>query len=112
MYNAFKVFPVTLASAATLAGPIDLGGHAWDRILVQVPTHASGGTHYVRTGGTLDDADMYPLYKIDPADGGQNIVQFIGANGLCVEVGGGLRFVSIENTSGIANGASYKILCS
>lgn len=112
MYNAFKVFSTTLASGATLAGPIELGGHAWDRILVQIPTHASGGTHYIRTGATLDEADMYQLYKVDPADGGQNIIQVIGANGLCVEIPGGLGFIGIENTSGIANGAVYKIYCS
>jgi len=112
MYNAFKVFTATLASGATSTTPLDLGGHAWDRIFVQAPTHTSGGTHYIRTGASLDEADMYQVYIPNQTDGTHEVVQFLAPNGIMMEIPGGLGFITIENTTGIANGAIYKICCS
>jgi Cu/Zn superoxide dismutase len=75
-----KVFEVDLASSTTLtSNPVDLGGHTWDHVALEVPSFTSGGTIYVQ--GAKNESDTFHrIHVMDPADGAQNVLQISQAS--------------------------------
>jgi len=96
-----KVFSQQITSGATSAAtPINLN-HAWDRVYLEIPTFASGGTHYIQ-GCATSDGTFRRLYTIDPADGGNNVWQVLTSQCI-VPVPPGFQYYKVENTTGVTN---------
>ncbi len=75
-----KSFSQDLASSTTLAGSaVDLGGHTWDYVALEVPSFTSGGTIYVQASAS-ESGTYHRVYVIDPADGAQNVMQISQAS--------------------------------
>lgn len=106
MYGPEKVFPLTLNSGVTLSSSyVDLGS-AWDRVYLEVPTFASGGTFYPL--GTNDaNGTFRRLHTVDPADGTNNLVQFAqSVSQAILPLPSGLRYYKFENTTGSTDAAT------
>jgi len=97
---------VNVTMAVTAA---DLGGHTWDHVGLEVPTHTSGGTIYINASATLAGT-FHRIHVIDPADGAPNVVQILQANGGQYQLPMGVpyQFLKVENTSGVTAGATFK----
>ena len=102
-----KSFSQDLASSVTLAATaVDLGGHTWSYVGLEVPSFTSGGTIYVQASPTIDGT-FRRVHVIDPADGGQNVMQISQAS----SVGGHYhmpalspyQFMKVEVTSTITD---------
>ena len=102
-----KVYINTLVSAATSTPAIDLA-HSWDRVFLEMPTFASGGTHYVQAQAT-SDGTFRRVYTIDPIAGDHNVVEIQpGLSQVMLPIPSGFQYYKVENTSGVANGATYR----
>lgn len=107
-----KGFSVDVASGVTISSALNLGGHTWDNIYVEIPSHASGGTHYIQASNEVT-GNFHRLSLVDPADGGDNVIQILAPNGKVVRLPGGLGNVKIENTSGVTDSTmTYIFYCS
>ena len=95
-----KVFEQNLASGVTIASSAVNLDHAWDRVYLEIPTFASGGTHYIQ-GSDASDGTFRRLHTLDPADGGNN--EWIVApsvSQVMVPVPAGFQYYKVETTSG------------
>lgn len=101
MYQAGgKVFASTLTSGVTLqTTPVNLQS-VWERVFLEVPTHTSGGTLYVLGGHTLTGT-YSRIFHVDPADGGENVIQILQANGAMIPIPSGFQYYKVEYTSGV-----------
>lgn len=102
-----KTFTQEVSSGATLAGSaLNLGGHTWRNVSLEVPSFTSGGTMYIH-GAVGSDGNFHRVYVMDPADGAQNVLQISQAS----SVGGHYHlpqlstfdYLKIELTSGITD---------
>jgi hypothetical protein len=95
-----KVFSQDVASGATSASDAVNLFQSWDRVFLEIPTFASGGTHYVQ-GSDASDGTFRRIYVVDPADGADNVVQFAQATSQClIQIPAGFQFYKVENTTG------------
>ena len=107
-----KSFEIDLSSGSTLTSALALGGHSWDNVFLEIPTHASGGTHYIHVSDD-ESGNFHRLHLIDEGDGGDNVIQILAPNGKVVKLPNGLSFVKVENTSGVTDSTmSYVFYCS
>jgi hypothetical protein len=74
-----KVFSVDLTSSTTSTSALDLGGHTWDHVALEVPSFTSGGTIYVQASAS-ETGTFYRSFVMDPADGAQNVMQISQAS--------------------------------
>ena len=112
MYGATaKAFPATLTSGSTLlAAGVDISS-TWSRVMLEIPSHASCGTIYVRASDSLTGT-YYRIHGTDPADGGENVCQFLSPNGAMVEIPSVFQFYKVECTSGITDvHTTFKFHC-
>ena len=111
-FEPFKVFSVDMTSGATKTSGIDLGGHAWERVAVEIPTMTSGGTLYVQSS-----SDDSTYRRISQPDGGSSVVNFQIAQTVTNTVAqlppGPYRYMKVENTSGTTDTTvTFKFHCS
>lgn len=103
-----KVYSHQLGSNSTTASTAVNLDHAWDRVFLEIPTFASGGTHYIQASNA-SDGDFRRLYTLDPADGGHNVVEMAPGLSQClVPVPAGFQYYKVENTSGVTDATTYK----
>ncbi len=87
------------SSVTLITTGVDLTS-TWDKIYLQIPTHASAGTIYVQASDSL--AGSY--YRVGIPNG-VNVAdaQFLSPNGGLMQLPGGLQFVKVECTSAITD---------
>jgi hypothetical protein len=112
-----KSFSQDLASGATLATTaVELGGHTWDHVALEVPSYTSGGTLYVQAA-TASDGTFRRIFVIDPADGAQNVMQISEASSVggvyCMPALSPFQYLKVESTTGITDATTtFKFHCS
>lgn len=110
-HGIYKVYPVTIASGATLSSEIDLG-MAFARIYID-PTGAASEVRFqaaATSGGTY--RQVY-LPNVNTSTVGTNIWKVASAvSGGIIEAPAGLRYIKVETTAAVANGVSLKLICS
>lgn len=110
-HGPISVFSVTMASAGTLTSEVDLG-RAWKTVYLHniAPTSAvllraspeSAGTYGQVTHPSINSATVaVNNYTIPSA-----------ASGSIVPIPSGLRYLKIETTASVANGTTFKVICS
>lgn len=107
--NLPKIYSLVLASAATSV-TINVQA-AYRTVYLQIPTFASGGTHYVN-GSLNEGTTYYKFYQDFTASGAATVFQIAQtASQALIPVQAGVQYYKIENTSGIADGVTYKLVC-
>lgn len=107
-HGAISVFNVAIASGATLSSELDLS-RAWGKVMID-PTGANAEVRLQvapATGGTYRQL-YYPA-----ANSVSGIVKVASAaSGGVIEVPAGARFIKVETTAAVADGATFKVYCS
>lgn len=106
----FNPFTVTMASAGTLTGEIDLGG-AWYSVYLEIPTLTSNTQHHIQvantSGGTYRRIYHAP---INSATSSSNVFAISsGVTNGVVPIPGGIRYIKIETTATVNDGAVYRV---
>lgn len=110
-HGAYSVFSVTMTSAATLTGQVDLG-RTWAKVYID-PTNAKSEVRFQASptsGGTFRQ-----VYLPQP---GTSTVQVniwkvaSGISGGMIEAPAGLRYMKIETIDAVADGVTFKLICS
>ena len=108
------VYTSTMASGATMSSEVDLG-RAYRTVFLVIPTMAtaSNGMYIYSSdasGGTYR-AVMHPA--INSATVGDNVYTIASAlTNAVVPIPAGLRFLKVNTDATVANGCSFKIICS
>lgn len=111
-HGRYQVFSVVIASGATLSSEVDLGG-SFARVYID-PTGAASEVRFqaaASTGGTYRQVYL-------PQSPGTSTVQTnawkvaSAISGGMIEGPAGLRFMKVETTASVANGATLKLICS
>lgn len=111
LLGAYEVFSVTMTSGATLTGEVDLK-RAWSKIMIDTTGAASevrfqgttvtGGTYrQVLVPNALSSTVESNIWKVSSA-----------ASGSLPYAPTGLRYMKIETTATVANGVTFKLICS
>lgn len=110
-YGPITVHTVTMASAGTLSSEHDLG-RSWKKVYLD-PT---GATSEVRIQAATASGGTYrQVYhpSINSSTVGANIFKIPSSvSGGLIEIPAGLQFIKIETTAAVANGATFKLICS
>ena len=110
-----RAYSVSLASNTTQTSALSLGGHSWEKIYLQIPTHASGGTKFIRVSDS-SDGTYYRLHVYDPATGAPNLWQVSEASSVTgghYELPGGLTYLKIETAETVTDAATtFKVIVS
>lgn len=111
-YGNFAPFTITLASGLTSTSGLDLGGHAWDKVAVEIPTMACAGTMYLQ--GSSDNSTFRRIYQ---PDGVSSVVNFqipqTVSNVIAVLPRGPYRYMKVETTTGTTDTVlTFKFHCS
>lgn len=108
----FKTLSISLASSTTLTSGIDLGGTGYKHVYLEIPTFTSGGTQYVQTSS--DGTTYRRLYAEANVSAGVLVQEFQMAQTVSACVVPlpmfGLRYIKLENTTGIAGTTTYKVI--
>ena len=103
---------ITLASSTTSTSGIDLGGTGYKHVYLEIPTFTSGGTQYVKT--SADGSTYRRLYDLSDDAAGVHVEEFQMAQTVsnCVVPLPmyGLRYIKLENTTGIAGTTTYNLI--
>lgn len=110
-HGALSIFNATMASGATLTSEVDLG-RSWARVYLD-PTGAASEVRFqaaATSGGTYRQVYL-------PQPGTSTVQANIwkvssGISGGLIEAPAGLRYIKVETTAAVANGASFKLYCS
>lgn len=110
-HGAITAFNVTIASGATLSSEVDLG-RSWARVYID-PT---GAASEVRFQAAAASAGTYRQVYL-PQPGTSTVQANIwkvssGISGGVIECPAGIRFLKVETTAAVANGATLKLICS
>ena len=100
----FKKMSVDITSGATSSNGLDLGtGYA--HMYLEIPSYASGGTHYIKTSS--DGSTFRRLYVPSDDASGVHVEEFQINQSIsnCVAPlpAMGLRYVQIETTTGVTD---------
>jgi hypothetical protein len=111
-HGAISVFNVTIASGATLSSEVDLG-RSWAKVYID-PTGAASEVRFqaaASSGGTY--RQVYLPQPSSTSTVQTNAWKVASAiSGGVIEAPAGLRFVKVEATAAVANGATLKLYCS
>lgn len=110
-WGAISVFAPVMASGTTLTAEIDLG-RAWQRAWIDTTGAASEVRFQVATvsGGTYRQV-MLPAANTSTVQA--NIWKISsGASGSLIDAPTGVRFLKVETTASVANGLTFKVICS
>ena len=111
MINNYKVFETVIASGATLSAELDLG-RAYKKVYLDM----AGAKAEVRLQGASETGGTYRsiLHPIPNTTTVQaNAYKIASAiSGFIAEIPGGFRFIKVETTAAVADGATFKIHCS
>ena len=113
MIGAVKAFTVTIASAATSASAIGLGG-AYGKVLVGIPTMTSATDVFFMVSDTLDGTfkKLYHESVVDSATPTQVLFDSSVTN-CYVPINFGGQFLQIAYTSATTEASqTFKVLCS
>lgn len=109
----YAPYVVTMASAATLTSELDLSG-AWNTVYLEVPTmtsntqlHIQGSYANSASGGSYRRIYHPPLNSSTVATNPFAIVS--GATNCIVPIPGGVRFLKIESTATVNDGAIFRV---
>lgn len=109
--NGVTAISVTMASGATLTGEIQFG-RSFSRVYID-PTDANSEVRFqaaVAAGGTYRQV-LLPQPATSTVQ--SNIWKVASAaSGSMIEAPAGLRFMKIETTAAVANGATFTLICS
>ena len=98
----FKYMSIDITSGASVSSQIDLGGTGYRHVYLEIPSYASGGTHYIKTSS--DGSTYRRLYVQSDDASGVHVEEFQLAPGVsnCVVPLPmyGLRYIQIQNTTG------------
>lgn len=105
-----KVYSVTMTSGATLTGALDLKG-VYDKVYLEIPTFASGGTLYVR--GSSDNSTFRQIYNPQNSSGVVSVFQMAQGGNQIVPLPAQFQYYKIELTTGVTNATTtFKFICS
>jgi hypothetical protein len=111
-HGANTVFNVTIASAASTSGEVNLG-RGWKRVFVD-PTGAAAEVRFQAAPCVLGAAGTYRWVQWPAANSTTAGTATVGSalSGSIVEAPlGGLQFVKVVCTGTVANGATLKLIC-
>ena len=102
----------TMASAGTLTSQLNLGGRAWQTVYLKVPTMASNSA--VRIHGSSDNSTFQiikhpPINSATVATNDYTIAST--ATNTWVPIPNAFRYLKIETTATVDNGAEFVVLC-
>ena len=112
-YGPQSVFTLTLASAATRTTSYADLGRAWKRMYLEVPTCASGNFH-IQAAATADGT--YRRIAVDNGNTATAQLDFVVKSTVSQRIvpvpAGGVRFVKVENDTGVDNvQLTFNIIC-
>lgn len=81
----------------------------YDKVYLQIPTHTSGGTQYVKA--STDGTTFYPVYQDHTASGAAAVFQIAQGGGYIVPIPAGFNHYTIENTTGVTGSITYNFIC-
>lgn len=106
----YTVFTATMTSAGTSTSEIDLGG-AWTQVYLEIPTLTSNSAHLIQaaraTGGTFRRIRHPPINSATIATNEYVIAS--AATNTWVPIPGGHRFIKVETTATVDDGAIYRV---
>jgi hypothetical protein len=111
-HGADAVFAATMASGGTLTAAADLG-RAWGRVYLQIPSGTSNTQYYIKGSG--DNATFCRVYfdSLNSSTVGTNLYAIHSSlTGAIVPVPPGIQYLKVESTMLVADGATYKFICS
>jgi len=109
--HGFRVFSVTIASGATLSSEIDLG-----RLFQKVYIDPTGANSEVRYQAAEKASGTYRQVYLPQAAGTSTVQANIwkvasAVSGGVIEGPTGLRYLKIETTAAVSDGATLKLIC-
>lgn len=110
-HGAYTIYPVILASNTTLTPAVDLS-RAWGSAFLHIPSGTSNTQYWVHAAPTL--AGAYCRISQAPINsstvGINDFTIHTAATGRVVPIPNGVRFVKLETSGPVSNGATYNIL--
>jgi hypothetical protein len=109
--GAHRPYQVTMASGVSLSTSIDLG-RAWAKVYLD-PTGAASEVR-LQAAPTIDGSFRQVYHpSINSSTVGANIFKIPSAvSGGLIELPAGLQFIKVETTAAVANGLTFKLICS
>jgi hypothetical protein len=110
-HGIYVVYNATIASGATLSSEIDLG-RSFARVMID-PTGAASEVRFQAAATSGGSYRQVYLPTVNTSTVGSNIWKVSSAiSGGMIEAPPGLRYMKIETTAAVANGATLKLICS
>ena len=111
-YGPLAVYSVTMASAGTTTGSLDLQ-RSWKQMWLEVPTMTSNTELYINASSDSSTFryTYHPMTNSGSPTGNRFLINS-AVTGAMVPIPNGLRYLKVESRVAINNGAVFKIICS
>ncbi len=109
--GAFKAMPATMASGGTLSAAIDLGG-SYDVAYLEIPTMVSGTAYAIQAATEITGTYRrvkHPSLNSSTVATNDFLIASSATNCL-VPIPSGLRYLKVETTATVDNGALFKVV--
>ena len=109
--GAHRPYQVSMASGASLTTSVDLG-RAWAKVYLD-PTGAASEVRL--QAAQILDGTFRQVYhpSINSSTAGANIFKIPSSvSGGLIELPAGLQHIKLETTAAVANGVTFKLICS
>lgn len=112
-HGADQYFTVTMASAASLTPGIDLGGRAWGRVYLEIPSMTSNSQIYFL--GSRDGTTYRAIYfdSLNSSTVGTNLYQIASSvTNAIVPAPPGIQYLKVKTTATCDSGEVFRFICS
>lgn len=112
-YGPQVVYQATIASGATLSTYVDIA-RSYKTLYLEIPTLSTASNIFIQGAATADGTYRRIFNpSINSSTVGINVFQVLTAasNGY-VPIPNGIRFLKVETSTSVGNGATFNIICS
>lgn len=111
-YGPLVPFFATMASAGTLTPAVDLQ-RSWKNVFLEIPTMTSNTQHYIQgSSSNTTYRRIYHPQQNSPAPVGAAFIVDSAVTNALIPIPAGIRYLKIETTATVNDGAVYRIICS